>query len=205
MKLRLAAAVASVAWAATGAHADLLIEPLQLGGLRLDAVYGNVAGVEARLPLRLGLGMTWVGPHGLHLGVGFGRASVHTDFGLLDGSQVRLERADSSVELRWRPPLALRGVTLQVGAGLGRLTLRYHPEALRFALGGETFEVALDEVSTWTRHLATELVYALPANAHLALRTAWTFYGLDVATPFGEESRAVSDLQSGVLLRVPVW
>jgi hypothetical protein len=205
MRLRVATALASVVWAQACAHAEVLIEPLQLGGIRLDAMYGNVAGVDARLPLRLGLGMTWVGPRALGLGVGFGRASVHTDFGLLEGPRVRLERADSSVELRWRPPLALLGVTLQAGAGLGRLTLRYHPDAVRFEVGGESFEVALEQVSTWTRHLAAELVYALPANAHLALRTAWTFYDLEVATPDGEESRAVRDVQSGVLLRVPVW
>jgi hypothetical protein len=188
-----------------GAHAGVLIEPLQFGGVRLDALYTTVAGVDSRAPMRLGLGLTFVAPHGVQAGIGVGRSSTHTDFGLLSGPQVRLERADSSVELRWRPPFALRGFAAQAGVGFGRLTLRYHPERARFELGGETIDVELHEVAAWTRHVAAELVYTLPANAHLALRTVWTFYALDVATPVGEERRRVRDVQMGVLLRVPVW
>ena len=110
-----------------------------------------------------------------------------------------------NLELRGRAPLQIAGWMLQGGLGLGRLSLRYHPDAVRLDLGGAVFDVRLDDVDTWTRHAAAELLHGLPGSASLVVRTAWSFYTLDVATPSGTEKRRMRDLHAGLALRVPVY
>ncbi len=204
-RARVAAAFVLVAWPATAGALDgrLQLEPLHVGATRLDAMYANVAGVESRGAMRLGLGAAWAWHPRFSVAVQLGRGALHTDFGLLEGPTVRLERADTALELRGRA-LTLGRWALQAGVGVGRLTLRYDPERVRFDVGGVSVDVQLDDVGTWTRHVAAELLHELPGSASLAFRTAWSFYVLDVATPNGTQERAVRDLHVGLALRVPV-
>ena len=190
--------------AAAAANWSVQLEPLHVSATRLDAVYDNLAGVESRAAMRLGLGATLRWRERLELATGVGRAALHTDFGLLDGPSARIERADAHFELRARA-VSYRRWALQAGAGIGRLTLRYDPERLRFDVGGVVVDVQLDEVATWTRHLTAELLHELPGSAAIVFRTAWSFYALDVATPEGNQTRAVRDLHAGFALRVPVF
>ena len=180
------------------------LEPLHVSAARLDAVYSTLAGVESRTAMRLGLGATLVWRQRVELATNVGRSSMHTNFGLLAGPTARLERADVSVEVRGRAPLRVAGWMLQGGVGLGRLSLRYQPDALRLDVGGAVFDVQLDDVDTWTRHAAAELLHGLPGSASLVFRAAWSFYALDVATPNGSDERRMRDLHAGVVLRVPV-
>ena len=186
---------------AAAAPLELWLEPVQASALILGPLYTETAGVDGRSTAHLGLGAA-VGWKSWQGAVVFGRAARHTDFGLLDGPRVRLERADVQAEVRWRAPLAVRGFGFQAAAGLGRLALRYHPDRVVFSAGGESIEVALGETSAWTRQLAAELLHDLPGNAWIALRTTWIFYAMDVATPAGTERRDVRDVQAGVGLRV---
>ncbi len=183
----------------------LQLEPLQVSAVRLDAVYEDLAGVESRGAMRLGLGATLAWRERFELAFGVGRCAVRTDFGLLDGPTARIERADARFELRGRAPVRWRGWMLQGAAGIGRLALRYDPNAVRLDVGGLTFDVQLDDVGTWTRHIAAELLHDLPGSASIVFRTAWSFYELDVATPSGEEKRRMRDLHAGLALRVPVF
>ena len=140
----------------------------------------------------------------LELAANLGRGSLRFDFGLLDGPTSRIERADASMELRARLPVQWMGWALQGGVGVGRLSLRYHPDTIRLDVGGIAFDVQLDDVATWTRHFAAELLHELPGSASIVFRTAWSFYDLDVATPSGEQNRRGRDLHAGVALRVRV-
>jgi hypothetical protein len=181
------------------------LEPLQLGVARLDAAYTESAGMGSRTAARLGLGARLRVHAALELGFALGKSSGRTDFGLLGGPSARLERSDASVELAWRTPLAVAGWALQAAAGAGRLTLRYHPDALALDLGGETYVVALDDVGAWTEHVAAELLHGLSGRAQIVLRTAWTFYALRIATPAGDTRQRLADLHLGLSLRVPAW
>lgn len=183
----------------------LRLEPLHLAIERLDDTYTAVAGLQSRASARVALGaaLDWGGC--VQLACGVGRGSARTDFGLLDGPTARLERADTSVELRWRLPFEMRGWSMQAAVGGGRLQLRYRPERLTFAVGGAEFDVGLDPFGAWTRQLAAELLHDLPGSGQLVLRTAGRFYTLDVATPNGTQRRAVRDLQVGVAIRVAIF
>ena len=199
--LHAALALGLAGGSAAAAPLELWLEPVQASALVLGPLYTKTAGVDGRSTAHLGLGAA-VGWKSWQGAVTFGRAARHTDFGLLEGPRVRLERADVLTEVRWRAPLELQGFGFQAAAGLGRLLLRYHPDRVVFSAGGETFEVALGETAAWTRQVAAEVLHDLPGNAWIALRTSWIFYAMDVATPSGTERRDVRDVQAGVALRV---
>ncbi len=194
-------AAACCAAAPRAAAVELHVEPLQASVLCLDALYTETAGVDSRAAARLGLGVSaGRGPWSLALAAG--RATTHTDFGLLDGPRVRLERADTQVLLRYRLPLPGSGFSFEPAAGLGRLTLRYHPDRIAIAAGGQSLDVALEATHAWTRHVAAELLHGLHGRAWISLGIGWTFYTLDVATPMGTTRRDLHDWQAGVGLRV---
>jgi hypothetical protein len=48
-------------------------------------------------------------------------------------------------------------------------------------------------------------LFGKAGNAELAVRGAWRFYALDVATPAGSESRSLTDVQIGLALRARVF
>jgi len=196
-------AAAGALLAGRAAAVEVFLEPVHAGVVRMDALYVERAGAQDRAAVQLALG-AGVGWRDWQLGVVLGRAASDTDFGLLDDPGVRLERADTRAELRWRPPLPLAGWALQAVAGAGRLNLRYHPDRIAVAAGGETFVVALDETATWTRHVAAEVLHELRDTAWIVLRAGMSFYALDVATPQGPVREDLGDLHCSVLLRVRV-
>ena len=202
--MRRAAWALAAAWALTGAPVaatELYLEPVQAGALRLDALYVERAGVHRRAAMQLTLGAS-VGWHDWQFGIASGRAMSDTDFGLLEDPGVRLERAETRAELRWRTPLRLAGWGLQAVAGIGRLTLRYDPDRVAVSAGGETFTVALNASHAWTRHAAAEVLHGVRDNAWIILRLGGSFYALDVASPQGMTRDDLADLQASVLLRV---
>jgi hypothetical protein len=180
-------------------------EPVHVGAIVLDDLYKDVAGVESGTAVRLGVGVALAWSGGLELGCSLGRSALHTDFGLLDAAQVRMERADTGVELRYRPPFALGGWGAQAGASLGRVSLGYRPDHVELSAGGETIGVDLDDVGAWTQGVAAELLHGWPGGTQIVLRTAWTFYALRIATPAGAATRSVHDLVIGVSLRARPW
>ena len=78
------------------AHAGtlhLVLEPVQVGIERLDAVY-DAAGLDTRTAARLGWGAALEWNERLALAAGVACAAGTTDFGLLAAPTVRLERRD---------------------------------------------------------------------------------------------------------------
>ena len=203
MKLLVATCVlASFAPAAAGANGvSLYLEPAQIAVERLDDVYVERLGLAQRLGVRVayGLAASW---SGWTLAAQQGHAASHVDFGLLEDSRTRLHRVDTSLELRWMSPEFLLGWKLQPAVGLGRLDLRYNPDNLQIVAGGQPVVVALAPVQNATRHLAAELLHDLPGNTQMVFRASWRFYELDLATPTGQETRSVGDLQTGIAIRV---
>jgi hypothetical protein len=180
------------------------LEPVVPGIEHLDPVYTQVAGVDSRTTGRLGCGaavQVW-GP--LAAGLGFGMAASTTDFGLLDGPTARLARFDVTGEVRARPPSTLHGFGVQVAVGGGFLGLGYRPDRVELATEAGPITVDLEPVRRFTRHVAAEVLHSVPGG-EIGLRTSWRFYSLEVATPAGPESRAVRDLQLGLVLRVAVF
>ncbi len=199
-----AAATAAVHGAAAAAPVAIHLELLQPSVVVLDPLYTETAGLDRRAVGALGLGAS-AAIGGWSAAVAVDRASAATDFGLLEAPAVRLAFADTRAEMRWRPPLLRGGWGAQVAAGVGRRTLRYSPESIAITTGGATFQVALGETHTWTRHLAAEVLHAVHGNAWIALRTSWTFYSLDVQSQRGVLRQPVRDLHVGLALRVQVY
>lgn len=181
------------------------LEPVHVGAIVLDDVYPDVAGTESGEAIRLGVGACLSWSCGLELGCSLGRSALRSDFGLLGGPSVRVKRADTGVELRYRPPLEYGGWGAQAGAGLGRVMLGYRPDHVEVVAGGETIAVDLDDVGSWSHGIAAELLHGLPGSTQIVLRSAWTFYSLRIATPSGEATRSVHDWTIGVALRARPW
>jgi len=176
------------------------IEPVAVGIERLDALY-DASGLEWRTTGRLGAGCALTVGSYAALGVEIGTAAGSTDFGLLDATAVRLARTDVQIELRGRVPGTLHGFGLQLGAGGGRLSLRYHPDHVVLAVDGATYDVALQPIGTWTHHVAAEVLHAMPGGT-IGVRTVWRFYALDVESPSGVTRQDARDLLLGMVLRV---
>ena len=199
-----AALVVGVHGAAAAAPVAIQLELLQPSLVVLDPMYTETAGVDGRTVGALGLGASaTIGDWSAALAID--RASATTDFGLLETPSARLAFADTRVEMRWRPPLLVGGWSAQIAAGMGRRTLSYSPASIDFTTGGATTHVVLGETSTWTRHLAAEVLHAVHGNAWIALRTSWTFYSLEVANPTGVLRQSLRDLHVGLALRVHVY
>lgn len=177
------------------------LEPAHLAVEQLDDSFESRLGLASRLSVRVAYGVaaryrSW------SLGVQQGHASGRVDFGLLDETSARLNRLDTSLELRWMSPELLAGWRLQPAAGMGRLHLSYRPNEIQVVAGGQTVQVSLASEGRWTTHLAAELLHALPGQSQLVLRAAWRNYSLDLASPEGNESHSVHDVQAGMAIRI---
>jgi hypothetical protein len=203
-----------------------VIEPMHASIERSGAA--DVLGFPSAEAARIGCGVG-VGRGPLQLALLFGRSATRTDFGLLDGPTSRVEHATTELEVRWATPLRLGPIGVQVAGGAGRLGVRHHPDRVHIVLAGSAYDVALPPEHAWTRHVAAELLHSLSGNkragnkragdqqagsarentaagnTQLALRAAWRFYALDVATPAGVERRGLVDAQIGVALRARVF
>jgi hypothetical protein len=186
---------------APAAAVEWQLEPAHVTLERLDAIYDTRVGLSTRLGVRIayGLGARW---GAWSVGVQQGHATGHVDFGLLDHPGSRLHRMDTSAELRWRLPVDIAGWRVQPAVGVGRIDLRYRPDAVHFVAGGQIVQVTLQPESRWTRHVAAEVLHDVAGHTQLILRAAWRFYRLDLATPEGNETRSVADVQCGVAFRV---
>jgi len=181
-----------------------ILEPVHVGLERLDAAFTENLGHATRETARIayGFGAQW---GAWSLGVTQGHASAHVDFGLLDGTTARLNRTDTSLELRWRSPRLTGGWRLQPAAGFGRLHLSYRPDSLDLITGGQALRVSLSSESRWTHHVAAELLHDLPGSTQLIVRAAWRRTTLDLGTPTGNTTRSLSDLQTGLAFRVQAF
>ena len=195
-----AALLLSPLGAAGAAPLRFFVDPLQVGVERLDAAYVAL-GVDTRTAVRIGAGagLDWRGRAQLALGAS--TSAGDTDFGLLVSPGVHLERRDVSCEVRFRAPWTWRGFAVQGAAGLGRLALAYHPDALVVDAGGAPETVALDAVHAWTRVLAAEVLHSI-GRCDVVLRGSSRSYALELGTPEGPARRDVRDLQAGLWIRV---
>jgi hypothetical protein len=177
------------------------LEPAHLSIEHLDDSFQSRLGLSGRVGMRIAYGaaVQW---RQWSLGVQQGHAAGRVDFGLLDATASRLNRLETSLEFRWQSPELLAGWRLQPAAGLGRLDLRYRPDVVHVVAGGQTVAVSLASEVRWTRHIAAELLHAMPGQTQLVLRAAWRAYTLDLAAPEGNETRSVQDVQAGLAFRV---
>ena len=180
------------------------LEPAQVSVEQLDDAFSSRLRLANRFGVRIAYGASarW---NSWSLGVQQGHASGHVDFGLLDETSARLNRLDTSFEVRWMSPELWAGWRLQPAAGMGRLQLSYRPDELELVAGGQTVQVSLASEVRWTRHVAAELLHMLTGQTQLAFRAAWRTYTLDLASPEGNERTNVRDLQAGLAIRVAVF
>jgi hypothetical protein len=189
-----------IAVESAAAPARVWLEPFGIGVERLDSTW-DASGLDQRTAARMHAGIGVEVGRGFTVAAGLGCASGTTGFGLLAGPSARLVRTDATVELRARAPIAVQGWRMQAVLGGGRLRIAYRPDAVVLDTSGGAIAVALAPVHAWTRHVAAELLHGV-GDGEIVLRAGWRWYGLDVATPAGNERRDLRDLQCGLAVRI---
>lgn len=192
--------LAALCAAPSSAHAmRWVLEPAAFGADRLDAVVAR--GLVSGTVPRIGAGFGFEPWNGVQMAFTAGMSAGRADFGLLAGPSARLARTDGALELRGRWPRRPTGWGVQGAAGAGRMRLAYHPGQVVLGTTGGAITVDLPPVSTWTRHIAAEVLHSFGSN-ELGVRCAWRFYALDIASPAGVRRESLSDTSVSVVLRV---